>query len=96
VKIDRVFVMDLADGDTADASLIAAIVAMAEALGIRTVAEGVETEDQASHLLDLGCTVAQGYLYSRPHPADRVPDVARALETRVRARLQPVRDAFSA
>ena len=96
VKIDRAFIIDLENEDSADGSLVAAIVAMADALGVTTVAEGVETETQAERLLALGCTVAQGYLYSRPAPVETVPEITHRLEARARARLRPVRDAFSA
>ena len=96
VKIDRAFVIGLDQEDSADASLIAAIVAMAEALEIDTVAEGIETETQAARLLDLGCVLGQGYLYSRPQPAIDVPDVASRLASRSRTRLRPVNEAFIA
>ena len=66
VKIDRAFVMNVDGPDSADATLVAAIVAMADALGIATIAEGVESETQAERLLELGCGLAQGFLYSRP------------------------------
>ena len=45
---------------------MAAIVSLAGALGIDAIAEGVENEDQASHLLELGCPYAQGYLFGAP------------------------------
>jgi len=95
VKIDRAFVVDL-EADSADSSLIAAIVAMSEALGVTTIAEGVESETQAAHLLSLGCTVAQGYLFSRPMPAEDVPAAVERLAIRARSRLRPVRGAYSA
>jgi diguanylate cyclase (GGDEF)-like protein len=96
VKIDRAFIMNVDGPDSADATLVAAIVAMADALGIATIAEGVESETQAERLLELGCGIAQGFLYSRPVPADQVPATVERLEARARARLRPVRDAFSA
>jgi EAL domain-containing protein (putative c-di-GMP-specific phosphodiesterase class I) len=89
VKIDRSFVMRLEDEDTSDESLVAAIVAMAGALQVTTVAEGVETEAQAQRLFALGCHVAQGYLYSRPVPAEQLPVVFEQLGGRV-TRLRPV------
>lgn len=74
VKIDRAFVTPLdREGGDGDRQLVGAIVAMAEALGMTTLAEGVETAAQAQRLVDLGCTVAQGYLYSRPVPAGQIP-----------------------
>lgn len=73
VKIDKSFVDGLADPGSSDDALVAAIVAMATALGKTTVAEGVETERQAQRLRALGATKAQGYLYARPAAADVVP-----------------------
>jgi diguanylate cyclase (GGDEF)-like protein len=96
VKIDRAFVMNVDGPDSADATLVAAIVAMADALGIGTVAEGVESETQAERLLELGCGLAQGFLYSRPEPPASIPATLARLEARARARLRPVRDAFTA
>ena len=75
LKIDRSFVENLDDEDSSDATLIAAVVAMAHALGIATVAEGVETSSQARRLVDLGCDAVQGFLYSRPVQAESVPFV---------------------
>lgn len=65
VKIDRSFVNDIED-DPSDAAIVAAIVAMTHSLGMEVVAEGVETQSQARHLISLGCSVMQGYLYSHP------------------------------
>jgi diguanylate cyclase (GGDEF)-like protein len=96
VKIDRAFVMNVDGPDSADATLVAAIVAMADALGIATIAEGVESETQAERLVELGCALAQGFLYSRPQPAQNIPETITRLAARRRARLRPVRDAYSA
>ena len=52
---------------------------MAKALGITTVAEGVETSAQATRLLELGCDAVQGYLYSRPVTAEKLPEVVETL-----------------
>jgi diguanylate cyclase (GGDEF)-like protein len=68
VKIDRSFVEALGIDDSPEQSLVSAIVAMASALGMKTVAEGVETPAQEARLIELGCHAAQGYLYSRPVP----------------------------
>ena len=67
VKLDRSFV---SRAETSDVHrvLIQSTVLMAQTLGLRTVAEGVETEGQAALLLQLGCQLAQGYLYSPPLP----------------------------
>ena len=68
VKIDRSFVSGLPEsGD--DQALTEAIVAMAHSLGLRVVAEGVETEDQVHYLREIGCDQLQGFLFGRPVPA---------------------------
>jgi len=71
VKIDRAFVDLLGDESPADETLVPAIIAMARALKVQTVAEGVETPQQGAALRVLGCDFGQGYLYSRPIPAAR-------------------------
>jgi len=76
IKIDRSFVTDL-PGDEDDRVLVQAIVQLAQALGIRVVAEGVETEAQRSYLHRIGCGILQGYLISRPQPADAFERFAR-------------------
>jgi len=68
LKIDRSFVMNLADDDESVA-FVRSIISLAESLGLTVVAEGVETEAQANVLRFLGCTRAQGYLLGRPAPA---------------------------
>lgn len=69
LKIDRSFIADVeTDGD--DLALTTAIIAMAHSLGIRTVAEGVETEGQFALLRERGCDLAQGYWLGYPMPAD--------------------------
>ncbi|MBI1906530.1 MAG: EAL domain-containing protein [Rhodocyclales bacterium] len=67
VKIDRSFVCDMVSTPN-DREIVAAIISMAHALNLKVVAEGVETHEQARILRDLGCDMAQGYLYSRPVP----------------------------
>ena len=65
---------DLADRDVAKASddvLVDAILALAQKLGLRTVAEGVETEAQRDILLEQGCQFGQGFLFGRPQPLPR-------------------------
>jgi len=69
LKIDRSFINEL--GSTKGAALTGAILGIAEALELRVVAEGVETEAQASALQRLHCHRAQGFLFSRPVAADR-------------------------
>ena len=68
LKIDQSFVRDL-EGDSSDHAIVSAIIRMAQALGMRTTAEGVETEGQLAFLRAQGCDEAQGYQFSRPLPA---------------------------
>ncbi|WP_176510795.1 putative bifunctional diguanylate cyclase/phosphodiesterase [Pseudomonas faucium] len=70
LKIDRGFVRDL-EQDSDDAAIVSAIVALGQALGLRIVAEGVETDRQQDFLTRLGCDSLQGYLLGQPVPAER-------------------------
>ena len=69
LKIDRSFVSDLESSEDARA-VVVAVVGLAHALGLRVVAEGVETDGQRDILLAMGCDELQGYLFARPMPAD--------------------------
>jgi len=71
LKIDRSFVRELTTSPD-DAAITTAIIAMAHALGLEVVGEGVETEAQRVMLRDQGCDTMQGYLFSRPVPADQM------------------------
>jgi diguanylate cyclase (GGDEF)-like protein/PAS domain S-box-containing protein len=71
LKIDRSFINDI-NIDPADRELVNAAIAMAHGLGITVVAEGVETEDQLKYLAQQGCDMAQGYLFSKPVPAQEM------------------------
>ena len=68
LKIDQGFVRDLCH-DKDDAAIVSTIIGMATHLGLRTIAEGVETEEQLQMLLGFGCSQFQGYLFSHPLPA---------------------------
>lgn len=70
LKIDRSFVIDMDKGG-AGGQIISAVIDMAKRLKLFTVAEGVETREQAHKLRDLGCHYAQGYVYSKPLSARR-------------------------
>jgi len=76
LKIDRSFVMDLA-GDSGDLALCEGIIVMAHKLGLKVVAEGVETEAQLNLLKAAGCDYAQGYIYAHPMPAGQMATLAR-------------------
>jgi diguanylate cyclase (GGDEF)-like protein/PAS domain S-box-containing protein len=69
VKIDQNFIHDLSTGSN-DGAIISAVISMARALKLRVVAEGVETEEQLTFLRREHCESIQGFLYSRPLPAE--------------------------
>ncbi|PFG10863.1 MULTISPECIES: EAL domain-containing protein [unclassified Marinobacter] len=71
LKIDRSFITQVTERQD-DATITSAIINLAHNLGIQVVAEGVETTSQLSFLRQQGCDVAQGYLISRPIPADQL------------------------
>jgi diguanylate cyclase (GGDEF)-like protein len=75
LKIDRSFVMQLSQGGRGVA-IAESVLDLARRLQLKTVAEGVETEAQATWLRDAGCTLMQGYLFARPMPFDRLVDWA--------------------
>ena len=68
LKIDRSFVLGIREDDPESGAIVRAVVALAGSLGMRTVAEGVETEAQLALVRDLGCDGIQGYIFSDPVP----------------------------
>ncbi len=66
LKIDRAFVRDLHSQQGSGASIAQTVIRLGQSLGLSIIAEGIETEEQAQLLMDLGCPLAQGFLYSKP------------------------------
>lgn len=80
LKIDRSFVQDMQPGSH-EHSLVEAIIAMARSLGLKVVAEGVESAHHLAMLRAMGCHYAQGYFLSRPLPAEDFTHVAARIDT---------------
>jgi EAL domain-containing protein (putative c-di-GMP-specific phosphodiesterase class I) len=71
LKIDRSFIADL-PSDPSAAVLVATIIQLAHNLGLHPLAEGIETEEQRTFLVENGCQLGQGFLFSKAVPADRI------------------------
>ena len=70
LKIDQSFIRDMLE-DEKDRAIVNGIIKLSEAFGLRTVAEGVETEAQCQMLVEMGCKFGQGYAFAQPMPADQ-------------------------
>lgn len=81
LKIDRSFINHV-DENPADQAIVGAILAMAKSLGLRVVAEGVETAAQLQVLSRHGCEIAQGFFFSRPLPAEQCRGLLEELANR--------------
>jgi diguanylate cyclase (GGDEF)-like protein/PAS domain S-box-containing protein len=79
LKADRTFISDI-PGDSKDTAITAAIIAMAHSLKLRVVAEGVETSEQLDFLRSNSCDEVQGFLFSRPVPADELANLLQKKE----------------
>jgi diguanylate cyclase (GGDEF)-like protein len=84
LKIDRCFVREITS-DPDDAAITTAMIAMGHALGLKVVAEGVETDPQQVLLRKQGCDEMQGYLFSRPIPAERFQEYLAGEPARVKS-----------
>jgi diguanylate cyclase (GGDEF)-like protein len=78
LKIDRSFITELTAGSD---TIVAAVIALGHSLGLKVIAEGVETADQLAYLAARGCDEMQGYLFSRPVPADEFAALVLARNT---------------
>jgi diguanylate cyclase (GGDEF)-like protein len=95
LKVDRSFVAGVGSHGP-EAKLAAVVLALAASLDLETIAEGVETAEQADALVAQGCTMLQGYRFSRPVSPDALPEVASVLRRRMRPALSPVLSAVAA
>ncbi len=79
LKVDRSFVAGLGE-EPEDSAIVNAVINMAHALGLLTVADGVETRTQLEQLKEVGCDVGQGYYFARPRPAEAIAELLGAGE----------------
>ncbi len=90
IKVDREFVGRMMDKPEA-AAIVRSTIHLGRGLNLRVVAEGVETADQRTALMELGCTAAQGYHFCRPLPVDKIGSALRSLGRGASARVVPLR-----
>jgi EAL domain-containing protein (putative c-di-GMP-specific phosphodiesterase class I) len=74
IKVDRSFVQGV-EHDAKDAAITANLTSLAHALGLTAIAEGIETEGQLASVRELGCDLAQGFLFARPMPPEHMTDL---------------------
>ncbi len=77
LKIDQSFIRDIVNNQE-DKAIVAAIISMSKSLGLKTIAEGVETKEQFEYLKELGCDEIQGYYFSKPIRAEEFEAFVRA------------------
>jgi PAS domain S-box-containing protein len=94
LKVDRSFVGSMTE-KRGSRKIVAAVVGLGHSLDMMTVAEGVETEEQADILLWLGCELAQGWLYGRPMPAEHIPDMIAAAPRKLSPQFSTSRDGMT-
>jgi EAL domain-containing protein (putative c-di-GMP-specific phosphodiesterase class I) len=87
IKIDRAFVAGMET--PANRNILKAVINLGAVLGLKVVAEGVETREQLRVLRDLGCAEAQGYLFSRPVAAEMVPALLAEMPQRLAGIVKP-------
>jgi EAL domain-containing protein (putative c-di-GMP-specific phosphodiesterase class I) len=92
IKIDRSFVRDLPD-DSEDKAIAQAIISMGKALGMKVIAEGVETAERHAFLQNHACDEMQGFLFSKPLPPRQLADLLRSAPLLVAPPLQPAASA---
>jgi EAL domain-containing protein (putative c-di-GMP-specific phosphodiesterase class I) len=74
LKIDRSFIVSMAT-DPQESAIVTTIISLAHSMGLQVIAEGVETSEQARMLDQLHCDQIQGYLVSRPQPAQEIAKI---------------------
>jgi EAL domain-containing protein (putative c-di-GMP-specific phosphodiesterase class I) len=71
LKIDQTFIAGLGE-DPGDEAIVSGVISLGHALGLKVVAEGVETEEQLARLREMGCDLAQGYHFAKPLPSEDI------------------------
>ncbi|MDH4442808.1 MAG: EAL domain-containing protein [Rhizobium sp.] len=84
IKVDQMFIRSLTESAASEA-IVSSVQALSTGLGMTMLCEGIETEAQANHLLQLGCSQGQGYLFGKPQPAASLDALARQSPVRRRA-----------